>query len=109
MKRRLLVLVTAVLLLFGGSAVGSSVASAPAGVEPGGGGMVCNSDRAGIWGWIFNYSYGQYAWHICHYGGAGKYGYWDEFYAAWVRSCEGCAPYWPTNRWYWCHINSCLI
>jgi hypothetical protein len=110
MKRRFLILVTAALLLFGGSALASSVASAPASVEPGGGGMVCNSDRNGVLGWIFNYGHGGYSWHICHYGGAGVNGYWDEFYAAWIRTyVNGPGYYWSTNRWHWCFYWDCVV
>jgi hypothetical protein len=102
MKRRLLVLVTAVLLLFGASAIGSSVASAPAGVPGDGGGMVCNSDVSGAWGWIFNYGLGGYSWHRCTYGGLGEFGYWDSSYSAWVSTCWNCAGYyWVSHRYHW--------
>jgi hypothetical protein len=106
MMRRLLVLVTAVLLLFGASAIGPSVASAPASTEPGGGGMVCNSDRNGVWGWIYNIAIGGDGWHICTYGGADRHGYWSPPYAAWVR---GWGQYWYTNRWHWCWLYHCTI
>jgi hypothetical protein len=103
MKRHLLILVTAVFLLFGGSAIGSSVASAPASVPGDGGGMVCNPDRIGVWGYLYNAGLGLWAWHTCTYGGAGSKGYWDWRYEAWVRTCAVCygGDPWYTHRWHW--------
>jgi hypothetical protein len=109
MKRRVLVLVTAVLLLFSGMAIGSSVASAPASVPGDGGGLVCNPDRNGVWGWVFNFGYAAWSWHICTYGGAWHHGYYDNFRAAWVRTSPPVGYVWYTNRWYWCHVSDCFI
>jgi hypothetical protein len=73
--------------------------------------MVCNPDRNGFWGYLWNGGLGVYAWHICMYGGAGRYGYYDQYrYAAWISTCDGCPGYyWYTNRWFWCPTNHCVI
>jgi hypothetical protein len=85
MKRHLLILVTAVVLLFGGSAIGSSVAHAD--FDPGGGGMQCHSGVAYVYGYVYNAAYGRYMWHQCAH---------ISLWAVWHGASFG-GPYWAGN------------